>query len=322
MTNETTKTTEQTATESKAPKVLTVIDDMPQRRMFDSRDEATAYIVKCQEDFADFAGYPVAAVGLTEEGDFDPEVYTAEMRVGVYVLTKRGGEEAGGTQVHAIVIAPAPKVTAFLGLSDEDAALFTNTTGLTWLTGIIDKEINHVTVRALRKATDAQEIAEAVESMPRTLADFITSGRETSSGILETYNALWQLIKKGVGARNKAFANANLSKKELRRGMESASYAATVYPQLESRVDKAGNPQSLFVIAATFGQVLAKQPEHSLDSTIFDRMIATRDEYKIDIADDGDDFDFEKMAAALAAPAPAAEPAPEGEAQPEEAAAE
>lgn len=282
------------AAESKAK---TVIDDMDQRRLFDSTDEAAAYIAKCQEEFADFGSYPVAAAGLTEEGDFDPDVYTDEMRVGVYVLTKRG-DGPNSTTVHCIVIAPAPKVTAFLGLTEEDAASFNNAAGVEWLTGIIDKEINHVTVRQLRKAENAQEIAEAVESMPTSLADFITSGRESTSGILETFNQLWQIIKKGMGAKSKPFALANLSKKELRKAMESASYAATVYPQLETRTNKKGEPESLFVLAATFGQMLAKQ--ESLDSTIFDRMLSQRDEKEIAVADDEEDFDLEAMAASLA----------------------
>lgn len=282
------------AAESKAK---TVIDDMDQRRLFDSTDEAAAYIAKCQEEYSDFGSYPVAAAGLTEEGDFDPEVYTDEMRVGVYVLTKRG-DGPNSTTVHCIVIAPAPKVTAFLGLTEDDAASFNNAAGVEWLTGIIDKEINHVTVRQLRKAENAQEIAEAVESMPTTLADFITSGRESTSGILETFNQLWQIIKKGMGAKSKPFALANLSKKELRKAMESASYAATVYPQLETRTNKKGEPESLFVLAATFGQMLAKQ--ESLDSTIFDRMLSQRDEKEIAVADDEEDFDLEAMAASLA----------------------
>ncbi|MGL5935890.1 MAG: hypothetical protein ACRCZI_09750 [Cetobacterium sp.] len=299
---------DETKTEEKK---LTVIDDMDQRRLFDSADEATAYINKCQTDYADFGSYPVAAVGLTEEGDFDAEVYTADMRIGVYVLTKRG-DGPNSTTVHCIVIAPAPKVAAFLGV---DASTLVAGPGLDWLTGIIDKEINHVTVRQLRKAENAQEIAEAVESMPTTLADFITSGRESTSGILETFNTLWQIIKKGVGAKSKPFALANLSKKELRKAMESASYAATVYPQLETRTNKKGEPESLFVLAATFGQLLAKQ--ESLDSTIFDRMIQNRNEKTIEVSDDEEEFDLEAMAASLVKTSEE-KPADEGEGQGED----
>lgn len=278
-----------------AEKPLTVIDDMDQRRVFDSVEEATAYIAKCQADYADFGSYPVAAVGLTEDGEFDPEVYTDEMRIAVSVLTKRG-DGPNSTTVHCIVIFPAPKLSAILGLP-EDVEL-SNSTGTDWLVGIMEKELNHVAVRQLRKAENAQEIAEAVESMPTSVADYVTSGRESTSGILETFNTLWQIIKKGVGAKSKPFALANLSKKELRKAMESASYAATVYPQLETRVNKKGEPESLFVLAATFGQLLAKQ--ESLDSTIFDRMLSQRNEKVIDTAADEEEFDLEAMAASLA----------------------
>jgi hypothetical protein len=288
--------TEQTQVEAAAEsKALTVIDDMDSRRLFDTTDEATAYIQKCQTDYTDFGSYPVAAVGLTEEGDFDPEVYTDEMRVAVSVLTKRG-DGPNSTTVHCIVIFPAPKLDAILGL--PEGTELANAAGTEWLIGIMEKELNHVAVRQLRKAENAQEIAEAVESMPTTVQDYITSGRESTSGILETFNTLWQIIKKGVGAKAKAFALANLSKKELRKAMESASYAATVYPQLETRQNKKGEPESLFVVAATFGQLLAKQ--ESLDTTIFDRMLAQRDEKEIDVADDEEEFDLEAMAASLA----------------------
>jgi hypothetical protein len=294
-----------TPTPAADAKVLTVIDDMDQRRLFDSTDEATAYIEKCQETYPDFNSYPVAAVGLTESGDFDPEVYTDDMRVAVSVLTKRG-DGPNSTTVHCLVIFPAPKLEAILGL--PEGTELQNAAGTEWLIGIMEKELNHVAVRQLRKAENAQEIAEAVESMPTTVQDYITSGRESTSGILETFNQLWQIIKKGVGAKSKPFALANLSKKELRKAMESASYAATVYPQLETRQNKKGEPESLFVLAATFGQLLAKQ--ESLDTTIFDRMLAQRDEKEIDVAEDEEDFDLEAMAAAItkkaeATPAPA-----------------
>jgi hypothetical protein len=276
-------------------KVKTVIDDMDQRRLFDSVEEATAYIGKCQEEYADFNSYPIAFVGATEDGDFDSEVYTDDMRIAVSVLTKRG-DGPNSTTVHCIVIFPAPKLSAILGLADD--AELSNAAGSDWLVGIMEKELNHVAVRQLRKAENAQEIAEAVESMPTSVQDYITSGRESTSGILESYNQLWQIIKKGVGAKSKPFALANLSKKELRKAMESASYAATVYPQLETRQNKKGEPESLFVLAATFGQLLAKQ--ESLDTTIFDRMLAQRDEKEIDVAEDEEEFDLEAMAAAIA----------------------
>lgn len=276
----------------KEPKVLTVIDDMDNRRLFDSTEEAAAYIAKCQADFPDFNGYPVAAAGLTDDGDFDPEVYTDGMRVAVAVLTQRG-EGAGSSTVKAIVIYPSPKLEAVL-----DSA-----TGREWLTGIMEKELNHVAVRQLRKAEDAEAIGDAIQTMPTTLDAYTTSGRESTGGILQTYNDLWQLIKKAIGSKANAFRLANLSKKELRKAMESKAYASAVYPTLEDRTNKKGEPESFFVVAANYGKVLAKAK--SMDAAIFERMLATRDEKVIDAADDEDEgeFDFEAMAAELAAPA-------------------
>jgi hypothetical protein len=304
-------TTAATPATEAAPKVLTVIDDMDNRRLFDSADDAAAYIGKCQADYPDFNSYPVAAVGLTEEGDFDPEVYTDQMRIAVSVLTQRG-EGVGSSTVKAIVIYPSPKINAILGISDEDwKVVVESNTGLDWLGGIIEKELNHVAVRQLRKAENADEIADAIQTMPTTIEAYTTSGRESSGGVLQTYNDLWQLIKKAIGAKSTPFRLANLSKKELRKGMESSAYALSVYSKLEDRENKKGEKESLFAIAAAYGQVLAKAK--GLDPAIFDRMLATRNEKVIEASEDEDDgeFDFEAMAAAMAKPAETT-PATEG----------
>lgn len=295
----TTETTTAAAVESKAK---TVLDDMASRRFFDSPDEAAAYIEQCQADYADFDSLPIAFAGATADGDFDPEIYNESMRVCVAVLTQRGEGVGAKSSVKAIVIYPAPKLEAILATNGGQA----------WLDAIVDKELNHVAVRQLRKADtpDGLKMADAVAQMPTTVAAFITSSRESAGGILETYNALWQVIKKALSAKSKAFALAPLSKKELRKAMESASYAAAVYPTLELRKDKAGNPQSLFEVAATFGVKLAKG--ESLDPAFFERALANRNETQIDLADDEDDFDLDAMAAEALKPE-------DGESQPTEA---
>ncbi len=303
-----------------APKPKTVIDDMDSRRLFDTAEDASAYLTLCQTDFTDFESYPIAPVGVSaneETGviEFDPEIYTEQMQIAIAVLTQRG-EGPNSSTVKCIVIYPSPK----------PEALFESGEGQAWIAALVAKEANHVAVRQLRKADDAQAIADAIGTMPTTLADYTTSGRESTGGILETFNDLWQVIKKAIGERSKAFALANLSKKELRKAMESASYAAAVYPTLETRKNKKGEPESFFNIAALFGQTLAKQG--GKDATIFDRMLSTRNEKKIDLATDDDeqDFDIEAMAvkvAAKAAETPAAEaPATEGEATGEQAPAD
>lgn len=286
------------ATDAQDSKAKTVKDDMPSRRLFNSTDEAAAYYAKCQEDFVDFADTPIIAAGFLkdengEDSDFDPEVYTDEMRVAIAKLTTKGTATTPG-EVKAIVIYPAPKVSAILGISEDELQA---TPGFEWLNKIAEKELNHIAVQQLRKAETREELQEAKEAMPLTVADFLASGRETSSGILETFNATWQLVKKGIASKSKPFALANLSKKELRKGMESASYAGSIYPKLELRTDKAGNPASLFVMAANFGKMIAEA--EGLDPAFYDRALANRDEKTIEIDEDEEDFDLEAMAAAM-----------------------
>lgn len=288
--------------EAKAPKPKTVIDDMANRSIFNTTDEATAFLQRAQTEYTDFNSYPVVPVGILEDGTFDPEIYTDDMRVTVSVLTQRG-EGAGSSTVKAIVIYPQPTLDALLNAGDAATA---------WLRGIVEKELNHVAVRSLRKAEDAEAMGDALDSIPTTIGEFIASNRESSSGIMETYNTLWQILKKGMGTKYKAFALANLSKKELRKAMESASYAETVYQRLENRQNKAGEKESLFEIAAKFGLALAAK--EGLDPAIFQRMLDTRNEKTIDVAeDDEDEFDMDALAAELTKKdEPAAEPTTTG----------
>lgn len=277
-----------TAAESKT---ATVLEDMDSRKLFATTADAAAYLERCANDFADFGSYPVVTVGFTDEGDFDPAVYTESMQITVAKLTEKGSAKEGReSQVRAIVIYPTPTL----------AALMQDSAAQDWLAGLIAKESNLVAMRPLRKATTPAEMVEAANAMPRTVAEYITSNRETSSGLLETYNSLWQLIRKALGEKFRQFALANLSKKEMRKAMESASYAATVYPHLETRQNKKGERESYFELAARLGIALATK--EGMDPAIFARMLETRNEREIEVADDEDaeDFDLEAMAAAIA----------------------
>lgn len=273
-------------TESKAAdKAKTVIDDMAARRVFADAESFGAYLTKCATEYADFASYPIAAPGLSEDGTLDPEIYTDAMNIAVAVLTQRG-DGPNSSSVKAIVIYPSPKLDAIL--SDAPAR--------EWLEGIIAKEINHVAVRQLRKA---ENIADVTDQMPTSLADYVTSNRESAGGILQSYEDLWKPIKKAVGSKFRAFALQNLSKKELRRGMESASYAKETYPTLEDRGNNksgAANP-SLFVLAAQLGIVQAKKL--GLDPAIFERWLENRNDKVIEITEDEDDISLDDLTAAF-----------------------
>lgn len=291
-----------------APK--TVLENMPARSLFNDHDSAANFIAKCQNDFADFDNYPVIPVGMTVDDEgaivFDSAIYDDTMQIAVVKLSERGNAEKKiEGRVKAIVIYPSPSVES----------ITTSPVASDWLAGLIAKEINHVAVRNLRKASNAAEMAEALESMPTKLEDYTTSTTETTGGIVETYNTLWQAIKAGIGQKSKAFRLRAFSKKEMKRAMESASYALALYPECEDRKLPTGKTDSAFVRAILFGKVMAA--EQGLDQTIFDRMLAQRDEKKIDATtddDESDDFDFEAMAKALAKPAtPAADATTTGE---------
>lgn len=281
----------------KAAKVKDVLNDMDSRRTFPNPDEAIAYIGKAMQDYPDFGNYPVAAPGVSinEEGglDFDADVYTDDTRVMVAVLTQRG-EKAGESSVKAIVITPVPTYDSILS----------NPEGRAWAERILDKELNHVAVRQLRKADD---IADVVDSMPKTLADYITSER-AGGGILQAFEDLWRPIKTNMAKLSRSWRLANLSKKELRRACESAAYAEEYYPTLEK--SKQG---SLFVFA--LNGMIAQAKKDGLDPTIFQRWLDGRDEKKIDVAaEDEDEFSLDDLTAALDTPETSEDkPAGEGE---------
>jgi hypothetical protein len=134
--------------------------------------------------------------------------------------------------------------------------------------------------------------------MPKTLEDYITSDRG-AGGILQAYEDLWRPIKNNMAKLSRPWRLANLSKKELRRALESAAYAREYYPTLEET--KQG---SLFVFALNGLIVTAKKG--GLDPTIFERWLANRDEATIDVKDEDDDeeFDLDALTAAMAAPEP------------------
>ena len=272
---ESTSTTAAPATDSK-PK--TVIENMDSRRMFDTTEEAANYLNKCADDFADFDSHPQVIHGIDGDGNFDPEVYTPDMRVMVAVLANRG-EKGKPSTVKAIVVTPAPKMEAILE----------SETGRAWANKILDKELNHVAVRALRTADDVDTVA---DQMPLTLADYVTSSRESSGGIMETFNELYKALIATLASRSAPFAKARLTKGEFKKGLESRSYALEYYSKLEDR----GTKPSLFVMAAQLGQREAK--EQGLDPAIFDKWLATRDEkaFSAATADESEeDFDLDSL---------------------------
>src|SRR3546814_4704816 len=71
--------------------------------------------------------------------------------------------------------------------------------GAKWIAKLVEKESNLIAMRALRK--DRADYETAVESMPRTIAAYITPTREAATGIMATFEALWRDIKKLMGQK-------------------------------------------------------------------------------------------------------------------------
>lgn len=270
------------------PKPKTTLEGMTGYRTFDSTDDAMAYLQKCGEDFSDFGEQPFAMVGIDDAGNFDPEIYTPEMRVRVAVLrnvprttTVNGKPVRDPTTIKAIVVTPVPTLESLM--ADE--------AGQSWLLKVLDKELNHVAVRPLR---DAENLETAMSQMPTTRAGFIESTRD-GGGIMDTFNDLHQIIndqlKKSVPIWNKA----KLIKAELKKAMESKAYATEYYPALEDRGDK----PSLFVLALQFGQKVAKNK--GLAPDIFDKWLATRDAQTLKgaTAEDDNDVSLDDLTADL-----------------------
>lgn len=262
--------------ESKASeKAKTVAEDMDARRIFDSPESAAEYLNACASNFSDFESTPLAFPGSTEEGDFDPEVYTDSTQVMVGLLRK--AKEG----VKCIYIAPVPTLEA----------LMADTAGTDWVQRIIHKELSHVAVRALREAED---ISTVVDQMPTTRDAFISSAREGGGGIMEAFNDLYKQVSGTMASKVAVWGKFKLTKQELKRAFESKGYAEEFYPALENRGE---GKDSLFVVALNLAIMAAGKK--GLDATIFQRWLDTRNSKAFSAADSDDDFDLDTMTESL-----------------------
>lgn len=292
-------------------KTKTVRDDMPAKRYFDNVELAAAALKSDLGIYSDIGELPVvspvdakrnaAGLGLDESGNFvfDAELFPADMRVMISTLSTR--VDGDKSKIKGIVVAPVPSFEAIL--ADE--------TGKAWLEKIVGTELQRIAVAGLRdrkvngvqETTDIQSI-EVLDSMPKTLADFVTSNRGGSSTLLQAFEDNWKSIKAALAQLSPAWKRANLSKREFKFGMSSKAYAYQYYPTIEE--NKAG---SLFVMAIQAFSIEAGKT--GADTSIFDQWLANRENNVIDIdaEEDADEFDFSALAAALnKAPTDAAEP--------------
>ena len=224
------------AADSKEKAKPTTLDGMTGYRTFDSTDEAADYLKKCAADFSDFASQPFATVGFDSDGNFDPAVYTDQMRVRVAVLRNvprsvNGKREP--TTIKAIVVTPVPTIPSLLGIDGDVWDKVKDSPSVQFVTKTLDKELNHIAVRPLRAA---ENIETAVEQVPTTREAFITSSRDTG-GIMDTFNETYKTINDTLSKQVPLWSKARLIKAELKKAMESKAYALEYYPELEDRGD-------------------------------------------------------------------------------------
>lgn len=271
------------ADETKNEETAKTVADIDSRRTFKTVDEALAYIGEIGE-YVGFGDLQQAIVGAVADDDgnvtLDPAIYDDSMEIAVAIVS----EKVAGAKMKPIALAvyPTPSTDAVLA-TDE---------GKAWVAKLVEKEANLVAMRALRKSDNIEESAAA---MPTTIASYITPSREAATGILATYEAVWKDIKQLMAKKSRAWAIANFSKKELRRALESASYASSTYP----KVEKGGGESSLFVFAIGLGQLLAKKAE--LDPAFFDNALAKRNEHVINIDDEDGELTLDDLLAEAAA---------------------
>lgn len=271
------------ADETKPEETAKTVADIDSRRTFKTVDEALAYIGEIGE-YVGFGDLQQAIVGAVADNDgnvtLDPAIYDDSMEIAVAIVS----EKVAGAKMKPIALAvyPTPSTDAVLA-TDE---------GKAWVAKLVEKEANLVAMRALRKSDNIEESAAA---MPTTIASYITPSREAATGILATYEAVWKDIKQLMAKKSRAWAIANFSKKELRRALESASYASGTYP----KVEKGGGESSLFVFAIGLGQLLAKKA--GLDPAFFDNALAKRNEHVINIDDEDGELTLDDLLAEAAA---------------------
>lgn len=278
-------------------KLKSIQDDMPSARFFATPAEAAAALTSDQSTYADIgdaiivspvdAKRGVSALGMDDEGNFvfDSEMFSPGTRVMISKLSTRvDGEKS---KLKGIVVAPVPSEEQIL--ADE--------AGRAWLSKIINTELQRLSVSGLRDRKDAPtdiQSAAVLDSMPKCLADFVTSSRGGSSTLMQAFEENWKIIKAGLAKLSPSWVRANITKREFIYSMSSKAYAFAEFATLEE--NKAG---SLFEMAIRGFK--AKAMEQGLDYSIFDQWAATRDEKVIEAKAEEDDqeFDFDAFAATL-----------------------
>lgn len=270
------------ATNNETPK--TVAKDMANKMIFATHEEALKYLVDMATTMSDFGDYPFIGIGLEqdEEGNsvFDPAIYVDGMQVAVSLPRKRAEVKGEPMVPQCILVHPLP-TRAYIESTKE---------GRDWLAQTIENSLLSTAFQPLRPKDATPTSPDVLEAFPKTLNDFVSRAQTSASTLLIAFEDYWKAVRDLVGEKVRAFGALKLSKKEFRRAMESKSYADRIYSMAERK--------GCFVYSINALKHVAD--ENNLDSSIFDRWLALRDQTVIDAADD-DDLSLDDLATDLAA---------------------
>ncbi len=260
-------TTPATAT-PEAPKPT--VELVTSRRVFANLELAGTALAAIAAAASDFDSVTFVTPGASfVDGEFVPEApeWTAEtheiMLAPLATKTEKNaaGEVTKPARLIALVFCPIPTVDA---VSADDK-------GLTALTEVWRKEMNH---RAVRKLRGAENVMAASSEMPISLESFVTSQEGGPSG-LAAFDDHWllysQVLAKKAPAWGARFPGGK-GKAAIRGAIENSAKAKALFPELEAFGPK---EESLFVrlLKGTIGAAT----KAGQDVTLLQAWLDTRD---------------------------------------------
>lgn len=257
-------------------------NDVRQREVFKTFDSALEYFGHVNsvfsEDSAPSVSYTVYGHQITDEGlvpddskpwptDDQGQPYAAV----VTTLNRQKTDSEGKNKMipAVIILHPMPTVDQLLATPEGGAMI----------EAVIAKELNHRLVRPLR---NAENIGAAIGEMPATIAQYCTSGRESSqSSALAVFNDLFTEVNKYLKDKVPAYKTARVTKDHLRKCLENTAFATHYYPALEDA--------GLFKMIIALWTKIGANKEY--DVSVLETWLSTRDDQTYSVEADSDGLD-------------------------------
>lgn len=266
---------------------LKKLEDAPQRVIFPSLDDSLEYVGKLSELIAGSdVQLSIYSLTIDENGDAAPNPDQAwpqgadgkPHEAMVAKLNRQEGPQGDRRNVtKAIIVHPVPTLDQLLA---DDS-------GREMVESVIEKELNHRTFRPIRTADNIKAM---LAEMPVSIEQFTTSSRESTGGLLATFNELYKGILDFMRTKLDRVRRARLTKEELRKCLENAAYATHYYAPLE----EAGDFETFLAAMNSIAE------RESMDTTLIAQWAAERKNQSFDADDeDGDTLDVADLMAGL-----------------------